>query len=655
MAASKYNFRNKELKTSVSNKTTPKKFSANQTLKVPSISEQLAELKPSKELVSYYQEKISKCQDEWDEIIMKLDEYGKLYDNEHKLEKELQIKNDEIILLQKALSDIQLSLFQEREHVLHLYMENDRLKIQEIEDRKKIHYLLEICEHLPESYKMSNLKDIAKFHLEEPKILPHPEPIISRKKNETISEQKISTGIFKFNEQKLTQNCTESMKYEIEALKVQLEERESLFHQQIDALTNDCNITKQEAEIQRLRDSEHIKHLTEKLKQTTKLLQQTTRDYVNFRKSIWNTETNWSLERAKLIDEINSIKMNIKKQKEKYSLIEELSVVKHELEGYNQQTYLLDEISKLKQILNQFTIPLIEEMKLIREQLTKCVEQVELQKELCNNSIDLRHKTSSPLKKQLFQQNCEQLKNNLTSLSEQITDITEQAKLVYKKNSEEETEILKLQNAQKESLLSINEYLNNIKETLTSLEQSSQDNSMKMSKSYDCMKMQLSGESVSSMNKTKTIREKAGHVKNLRQDANELTKITEEYKAENIFLKEEIEKLKEMHTAVLQFYKDRSQKLEEQLQFGKSHFRQLLRSHRLDVEGFKADIKNLKIKLVNIEKQLLKTIIQLENKQNGINLLKDMHSTTIHSVKIADDLKELKFKLYTLENELKKI
>ena len=33
-------------------------------------------------------------------------------------------------------------LFQEREHVLRLYAENDRLKILELEDRKKIQHLL---------------------------------------------------------------------------------------------------------------------------------------------------------------------------------------------------------------------------------------------------------------------------------------------------------------------------------------------------------------------------------------------------------------------------------------------------------------------------------------------------------------------------------
>ena len=42
---------------------------------------------------------------------------------------ELRQREEEIVELQKALSDMQIYLFQEREHVLRLYAENDRLKV----------------------------------------------------------------------------------------------------------------------------------------------------------------------------------------------------------------------------------------------------------------------------------------------------------------------------------------------------------------------------------------------------------------------------------------------------------------------------------------------------------------------------------------------
>jgi coiled-coil domain-containing protein 77 len=57
----------------------------------------------------------------------------------------LRQKDDEIAELQKAISDMQVFLFQEREQVLKLYAENDRLKIQELQDRKKINRLLSLA------------------------------------------------------------------------------------------------------------------------------------------------------------------------------------------------------------------------------------------------------------------------------------------------------------------------------------------------------------------------------------------------------------------------------------------------------------------------------------------------------------------------------
>lgn len=56
---------------------------------------------------------------------------------QHKMQWELRQREEEIAELQKALSDMQVYLFQEREQVLRLYAENDRLKIRELEDRKR--------------------------------------------------------------------------------------------------------------------------------------------------------------------------------------------------------------------------------------------------------------------------------------------------------------------------------------------------------------------------------------------------------------------------------------------------------------------------------------------------------------------------------------
>lgn len=52
---------------------------------------------------------------------------------QHGIEWNLRQREEEISELQKALSEIQVSLFQEREQVLRLYAENDRYKVMNID------------------------------------------------------------------------------------------------------------------------------------------------------------------------------------------------------------------------------------------------------------------------------------------------------------------------------------------------------------------------------------------------------------------------------------------------------------------------------------------------------------------------------------------
>lgn len=58
------------------------------------------------------------------------------------LQTELNLRNEEVSRLQQAVSDLQIHLFREREQSLRLSAENDKLRIQEFEDRKKIDALL---------------------------------------------------------------------------------------------------------------------------------------------------------------------------------------------------------------------------------------------------------------------------------------------------------------------------------------------------------------------------------------------------------------------------------------------------------------------------------------------------------------------------------
>lgn len=103
---------------------------------LPSVEDRLAVLCPSQELLEYYQKKMANCESENEDLLKKLELYREACEEQHKLEWNLQQREEEIAELQKALSDMQVCLFQEREHVLRLYSENDRLRIRIAENWK---------------------------------------------------------------------------------------------------------------------------------------------------------------------------------------------------------------------------------------------------------------------------------------------------------------------------------------------------------------------------------------------------------------------------------------------------------------------------------------------------------------------------------------
>lgn len=86
-------------------------------------------MRPSRELLEYYRKKISEYDIERESLFKRLDSFKQTLDDQHKLQWELRQKDDEIAELQKAVSDMQVFLFQEREQVIKLYAENDRLKV----------------------------------------------------------------------------------------------------------------------------------------------------------------------------------------------------------------------------------------------------------------------------------------------------------------------------------------------------------------------------------------------------------------------------------------------------------------------------------------------------------------------------------------------
>jgi len=151
---------------------------------IPTIEERLSRLRPSRELLEYYRKKIAEFDDEHEEMIQRMNKYKISHEDQQKMELELAQREQEIVDLQKAISDLQVCVLQEREQVLRLYAENDRLKIREVNDKKKIQHLLAIAGPAA--------SEVSYFHKEPPSkiVIPQVEPK-SHRPNESVKIIKV--------------------------------------------------------------------------------------------------------------------------------------------------------------------------------------------------------------------------------------------------------------------------------------------------------------------------------------------------------------------------------------------------------------------------------------------------------------------------------
>eukprot|EP00947_MAST-08B_sp_MAST-8B-sp1_P005772 g5772.t1 len=96
----------------------------------------------SMELLHYYRSRIEEFEGERQLFLAKFAEVQVSHEDMHRLQWELRMRQDEIQELQKALSDANVFLVDEREQVARLHAENEQLKIQEMDDRRRIAHLL---------------------------------------------------------------------------------------------------------------------------------------------------------------------------------------------------------------------------------------------------------------------------------------------------------------------------------------------------------------------------------------------------------------------------------------------------------------------------------------------------------------------------------
>ncbi|XP_028813705.1 coiled-coil domain-containing protein 77 [Denticeps clupeoides] len=275
---------------------------------LPPITERLAYLRPSRELLEFYRQKLAQFDEEHDDLVKLLEKYKSTAEDQHKLQLEVRQREGEIAELQKALSDMQAYLFQEREQALRLYAENDRLKIRELEDRKKIQHLLALVG--------PDAGEITYFHREPPHVVTVPQKVHPRYQEQQRAPK---PRVTKEGRRKLSKEGSEdtespeqykkdnqTLLLQVEALQAQLEEQTRLSREQVESLMEDRRIHMEEARVQHQRDKDRVTAFTERLQHTQNLLYESTRDFLQLKFQSRANEKGWMAEKDRLLQQLDS-------------------------------------------------------------------------------------------------------------------------------------------------------------------------------------------------------------------------------------------------------------------------------------------------------------------------------------------------------------
>jgi len=147
----------------------------------------------------------------------------------------------------------------------------------------------------------------------------------------------------------------------------------------------------------------------------------------------------------------------------------------------------------------------------------------------------------------------------------------------------------------------------------------------------------------------------------LRYQCKQAQKLADMYREQVISLEDELAKIREEGDVGREMFQERSEKMARRLELMNQRYQDLERRRNLEVEGFKTDIKQLRGKLKDLEKQLYKVTIGFNEDIKDMKrpddidmqILRNIRRTAGRSKDLMDELKTLKGKVYGMENDLR--
>lgn len=141
-------------------------------------------------------------------------------------------------------------------------------------------------------------------------------------------------------------------------------------------------------------------------------------------------------------------------------------------------------------------------------------------------------------------------------------------------------------------------------------------------------------------------------IRALQEELKQAHKLANMYREQCVGLETDLSQIREEGDVGREIFKERSDKIAKRLQLMTQRYEALEKRRSMEVEGFKTDIKHLRQKLKDVEKQLFKITLNVGPDQD-LAILHEVRQSNARTKKLQGELKNLKAKIYGLENELR--
>ncbi|KAK6642316.1 hypothetical protein RUM44_014039 [Polyplax serrata] len=252
-------------------------------------------------LLGYYKHKAAKLEKEYNGLLEMVENVKSICDTSNELRSELNLRNEEVSKLQQLVGDLQIHLFYQRENNLKLTSENDQLKIQDYENKKKINLLLMVNGTTEKKYCHFITANI-QGNFVTPQLPP---------KLKKMKEQK---------QKQLTKRIIQSLENEQDSqaqlltnqvLSSQLEHQKKISKQHIEMLLKEKELMSQERKIEIGRLQQDVNFLCSKLKESQELMCQMAEKLIKSKCTHERDKTAWIEEKDKYLKTMERMRVRL--------------------------------------------------------------------------------------------------------------------------------------------------------------------------------------------------------------------------------------------------------------------------------------------------------------------------------------------------------